>query len=283
MPPSAPSSTRQALLLIIQTPVWCAIELAWVWQVVSEAASVKVMTIQSTVTRLFEFHSPEVRLELLVIACDLVTMTDAWSSHTDLVIEHLKRSLGFHFASICTRENLTPARLQHGPWLPNKSPWCVGEGNDLGRLVYPLQGHWGAHPHSLWHRYNWKKKREGSMSFTPVTSYGTLSEQYDYSWRLGWGRRVSLPCGKPELPKMPLTSNLGFWVQMVQLLGFLMQAKDSNFLYLQSMSFCLFLFAAFSPFKFRGIFVGEEYNEKSLSSWLWEIHFSSPSLSFLIL
>lgn len=92
------------------------------WQVVSEAASVKVMTIQSTVTRLFEFHSPEVRLELLVIACDLVTMTDAWSSHTDLVIEHLKRSLGFHFASICTRENLTPARLQHGPWLPNKSP-----------------------------------------------------------------------------------------------------------------------------------------------------------------
>ena len=89
---------------------------------VSEDPPVKVMAIQSTVTRLFEFHSPEVRLELLVIACDLVTMTDAWSSHTDLVTEHLRRSLGFHFASICTRENLTPGRLQHGPWMPNKCP-----------------------------------------------------------------------------------------------------------------------------------------------------------------
>ena len=53
---------------------------------------------------------------------------------------------------------------------------------------------------------------------------------------------------------------------MVQLLGFLMLAKDSDFLYLQSISFCLFLFAAFSPFKFRGVFGGEGYNEKSLSS-----------------
>lgn len=91
------------------------------WQVVSEAPPVKVMIIQSSETRLFEFHSPEVRLELLVTACDLVTMTDAWSSHTDLMTEHLKRSLGFHFVRICTRENLTPGRLQHGPWLPNKS------------------------------------------------------------------------------------------------------------------------------------------------------------------
>ena len=133
-------------------------------------------------------------------------MTDAWSSHTDLMTEHLKRSLGFHFVRICTRENLTPGRLQHGPWLPNKSHWCVGEGSDLGHLVYPLQGHWGAHPHSLWHRDNRKKKREGSMPFTSVTSCVTVSEQHDCSWPLGWGRRVSWPCGEPGLPKMPLTS-----------------------------------------------------------------------------